>query len=100
MGMPGMLTSGWGAMIRLMADALGVELEEIREVYERDFAKEDFACDMPVKAGECGAVGSNSRESSTASSSSWPSTSTDSVSTRRPSGRRLRKLGAAFIARS
>lgn len=57
MGMPGMLTSGWGAMVRLMADALGVELEEIREVYERDFAKEAFECPMMrVEAGECGAV--------------------------------------------
>lgn len=57
MGMPGMLTAGWGGMVHLVAKALGVELDEIREVYERDYAKEAFECPMMrVEAGQCGAV--------------------------------------------
>jgi hypothetical protein len=57
MGMPGMLAAGWGGMIELVARALGVEVEEIREVYERDFAKEAFECPMMrVEKGQCGAV--------------------------------------------
>ena len=34
--MPGMLTFAWGGTIRLLAEGLGVEIEEIREVYERE----------------------------------------------------------------
>jgi hypothetical protein len=57
MGMPGVLAAGWGGMIELVARAIGVELEEIREVYERDFAKESFECPMMrVEKGQCGAV--------------------------------------------
>lgn len=33
--MPGMLTFAWGGTIRLLAEGLGVELDEIREVHER-----------------------------------------------------------------
>ena len=55
--LPGMLASGWGGMVRMVAAALGVELEEIREVYERDYAREDFECPMmKVAKGTCGAV--------------------------------------------
>lgn len=55
--LPGMLTAGWGGMVKLVAKALGVEIEEIREVYEREYANEDFECPMmPVKKGTCGAV--------------------------------------------
>src|SRR5438034_4087 len=32
---PGSLTFAWGGTIRLLADGLGVELEDIRSVYER-----------------------------------------------------------------
>lgn len=57
MGMPGILAAGWGGMIELVAKALGVELEEIREIYERDFARESFECAMMrVEQGQCGAV--------------------------------------------
>jgi len=33
--MPGMLTFAWGGTIRLLAEGLGVELQEIREAHER-----------------------------------------------------------------
>ena len=33
--MPGMLTFAWGGTIRLLAEGLGLELDEIREVHER-----------------------------------------------------------------
>jgi hypothetical protein len=57
MGLPGMLAAGWGGMIQLVACALGVEVEEIREVYERDFAKQAFECPMMrVEQGQCGAA--------------------------------------------
>lgn len=57
MALPGILASGWGGMLKLVAEAIGVEIEEIREVYERDYAKEDFDCPMmPVRKGQCGAV--------------------------------------------
>ena len=32
---PGGPTSAWGPSIHMIADALGVEIEEFREVYER-----------------------------------------------------------------
>lgn len=57
MSLPGMLASGWGGMLKVVAEAIGVEIEEIREVYERDYAKEDFECPMmSVAKGTCGAV--------------------------------------------
>jgi len=33
--LPGVLSMGWGGTIRLLAEGLGLELEEIREVHER-----------------------------------------------------------------
>ncbi len=33
--MPGVLTQGWGGTLRLLAEGLGVSLDEIREVHER-----------------------------------------------------------------
>ena len=40
--LPGVLTSAWGGVISMMATALGVELDEIREVHERRAATESF----------------------------------------------------------
>jgi 2,4-diaminopentanoate dehydrogenase len=40
--LPGVLTSAWGGVIHLMAEGLGVELESIREVHEREPATETF----------------------------------------------------------
>ncbi|MEM8606761.1 MAG: dihydrodipicolinate reductase [Myxococcota bacterium] len=55
--MPGVLTGSWGGMVRLGAEMLGVEVEEIREVFDRYYATEDFECAMmPIKKGECSAV--------------------------------------------
>ena len=52
-----MLAAGWGGMIRLVASALGVEIEELREVFERDYAAESFDCAMMrVEKGTCGAA--------------------------------------------
>ncbi len=57
MALPGILASGWGGMLKVVAEAIGVEIEEIREVYERDYAREDFECPMmAVAKGTCGAV--------------------------------------------
>jgi len=44
--MPGALTFGWGGVIRIMAEGLGVELDEIREVHERRPAE------RPIRIGE------------------------------------------------
>ena len=43
--LPGVLTMGWGGTIRLLAEGLGLELEEIREVHERKPAV------RPIKIG-------------------------------------------------
>jgi hypothetical protein len=57
MSLPGVLTSSWGGMIRMVADAIGVEIDEFREVYERDFAEQSFECTMmKVEEGQCSAV--------------------------------------------
>jgi len=57
MSLPGVLTGTWGGMLKMVAEAIDVEIEEIREVYERYYANEDFECAMmPVKAGTCSAV--------------------------------------------
>ncbi len=57
LGIPGILRMGWGGMVQLLADRLGVQLEEIRERFERHYA--DAAFDTPmmhVPAGTCDAV--------------------------------------------
>ncbi len=43
---PGVLTMGWGGTVRLLADGLGLELDEIREVYERRPAE------RPIRIGD------------------------------------------------
>jgi 4-hydroxy-tetrahydrodipicolinate reductase len=54
---PGALRWGWGGMVRMVADALGVELDEIREAHERAPAPEAFATAMArVEEGTCAAV--------------------------------------------
>lgn len=57
MAIEGILRSGWGGMVQMMADRLGVQLEEIRESYERCFT--DTAFDTPmmhVPKDTCAAV--------------------------------------------
>jgi len=57
LGMPGMLAGGWGPMVRLIADRLGVELDEIRETFEREYSAEAFDTPMMhVPKDGCAAV--------------------------------------------
>ena len=54
---PGMLKGGWGGMVLLLADALGVGLDEIREEHERLPAPESFDTAMGrIEAGTCAGV--------------------------------------------
>lgn len=54
---PGMLRGGWGGMVQLLADALGLQLEEIREVHERLPAPESFDTAMGrIEKGTCAGV--------------------------------------------
>lgn len=57
MALPGILAGGWGGMIRMLAKAINVEVQELREIYERDYAKEAFECQMmKVPKDTCSAV--------------------------------------------
>jgi 4-hydroxy-tetrahydrodipicolinate reductase len=43
--LPGLLTLAWGGAVRLIAEGLGVQLDDITETYERVAAPETFAID-------------------------------------------------------
>jgi 4-hydroxy-tetrahydrodipicolinate reductase len=54
---PGMLKGGWGCMVLMLADALGVALDEIREEHERLPAPETFETRMgKIEKGTCAGV--------------------------------------------
>ena len=54
---PGMLKGGWGGMVLMLADALGVRLDEIREEHERLPATESFDTAMGrIERGTCAGV--------------------------------------------
>jgi 4-hydroxy-tetrahydrodipicolinate reductase len=54
---PGALTFGWGGVIRILAEGLGVELDEIREVHDRRPAEKAIAIgDRTVEPGTTGAL--------------------------------------------
>ena len=54
---PGMLKGGWGCMVLMLADALGVSLDEIREEHERLPAPESFETAMgKIEEGTCAGV--------------------------------------------
>jgi hypothetical protein len=54
---PGMLKGGWGCMVLMLADALGVSLDEIREEHERLPAPETFETRMgKIEKGTCAGV--------------------------------------------
>ncbi len=54
---PGVLRFSWGGMVAMLADALGVQLDEVRESFERSYASEPFVTPMMrVPAGGCDAV--------------------------------------------
>ncbi len=55
--LPGVLTSIWGGPVKLVADALGVELDEIRESHDTWLATEAIDCAMMrVEPGHVAAV--------------------------------------------
>jgi hypothetical protein len=55
--LPGVIASIWGGPVRLLADELGVELEEIRESHDTWLATETINCTMmTVAPGRVGAV--------------------------------------------
>ena len=57
LALPGVLTAGWGSIVRIIADTLGLELQEMRETYERRFTESAFDTPMMhVPAGTCAAV--------------------------------------------
>lgn len=57
MQIPGMQQHAWGPPVRYVAAALGVELEDIRETYERRATPRDLVTAFgPVVAGRCGAI--------------------------------------------
>jgi 4-hydroxy-tetrahydrodipicolinate reductase len=54
---PGMMKGGWGCMVLMLADALGVKLDEIREEHERLPAPETFETAMgKIEKGTCAGV--------------------------------------------
>ncbi|ULE33133.1 NAD(P)H-dependent amine dehydrogenase family protein [Mycobacterium sp. IDR2000157661] len=56
-GFPGAIAGEWQGQIRMIADALGVEVQEVRETFDR--AVTDRALDVAmgtVEAGTCGAL--------------------------------------------
>ncbi len=57
LGVPGILRGGWGPMVQMMADRLGIELDEIRESFEREYTAEAFDTPMMhVPKDTCAAV--------------------------------------------
>ena len=54
---PGVLKGGWGCMVLMLADALGVSLDEIREEHQRLPAPESFETKMgKIEKGTCAGV--------------------------------------------
>lgn len=57
LALPGVLRTGWGGMVQMIADRLGIALDEIRETYERRYAEEAFDTPMMhVPKDTCAAV--------------------------------------------
>jgi hypothetical protein len=57
LAIPGVLRNGWGGMVQMIADRVGVELDEIRESFDRCYADEAFDTPMAhVPKGTCAAV--------------------------------------------
>ncbi|MBW2421699.1 MAG: dihydrodipicolinate reductase [Deltaproteobacteria bacterium] len=57
LGQPGILRGGWGPMVQMIADRLGIELDEIRESFEREYTSEAFDTPMMhVPKDTCAAV--------------------------------------------
>lgn len=57
LAIPGVLRTSWGGMVSMLAAALDVELDEIREHFERHYTQEAFDTPMThVPEGTCDAV--------------------------------------------
>lgn len=57
LAIPGVLRGGWGGMVQMMADRIGVKLDEIRESFERRYTDEAFDTPMMhVPKETCAAV--------------------------------------------
>ena len=55
--LPGVLSFAWGAVIHLLAEGLGIELDDIRETWEREAAPETFSIAAgTVEAGTAAAL--------------------------------------------
>lgn len=56
-GFPGAISGEWQGQIRLIADALGVEVQEMRETFDRAVTDRTLQVAMgTVEAGTCGAI--------------------------------------------
>jgi hypothetical protein len=56
-GIPGAIAGEWGGQIRMVADALGVEIDEVRETFDRTVTNRTLEVAMgTVEAGTCGAL--------------------------------------------
>ena len=56
-GLPGAIAGEWQGQIRMVADALGVEVQEIRETFDRAMTERTLEVAMgTVEAGTCGAL--------------------------------------------
>ncbi|MGV0851072.1 NAD(P)H-dependent amine dehydrogenase family protein [Mycolicibacterium phlei] len=56
-GFPGAIAGEWQGQIRMIADALGVEVEEVRETFDRAATERTLEVAMgTVEAGTCGAL--------------------------------------------
>jgi 2,4-diaminopentanoate dehydrogenase len=56
-GLPGAISGEWQGQIRLMADALGIEITEFRETFDRAVTERTLEVAMgTVEAGTCGAI--------------------------------------------
>ena len=57
LAIPGVLRTGWGGMVQMVADRIGVQLDEIRENFERAYSDEAFDTPMMhVAKDTCAAV--------------------------------------------
>ena len=57
LGIPGILKTGWGQMVQLIADRVGIKLDDIEETFERAYTPEAFDTPMMhVPKDACAAV--------------------------------------------
>lgn len=75
MATPGAVIHTWGGMLHMIANAMGVQIEEMRDRFERCFADHDFTCKMEaIPKGTCSGVRFAAKGWSMASPSLSPNT--------------------------